>query len=455
MRARYEDLLTVARRRAEDSAGRVSTDPEQAGAGWTAVLAATRRQMTWLRFELRIPDAGKPPSHGDPALMAVAQALGAASDLLAGQDAVTAAVLDDREALIAARAMVANIASTAAGSALGAMTSVGKRRRTVEQRSLARQLRFARRELEPVVAQQNGHVLGALGGLTAGMPSSGTKVWEQIAYAAAHWERLNDEVPARSLLTRDLRSVTAQIRTAAGHGRYLVRAVGSSAERLGFGDATILRLRRANTALRRSDANSIRTAAAWSRNVSDLGGVTTVPGEVAFSDLHEAVRRAIGGPGGALRPAEELIPDRWTAGALLEAADELVHSAHQVALLQQRAVFDLVMEGRLFIPRLQAVRLDPAYRQLTAAPVGKRQRTWVRADRIDFVPELTESLASVTELLGEAALVCRQLADTDDERRPTRLAAPTKPGSPDRSRKRRGVTSRADQPDTSPAVELP
>ncbi|MGC4939893.1 hypothetical protein [Kribbella sp. DT2] len=411
--------------------------------------------MTWLRFELSIPDAGKPPSHGDPALMAVAQALGAASDLLAGQDAVTAAVLDDRDALVAARAVVANIASIAADSALDAMTSVSKRRRTVEQRSLARQLRFARRELEPIVAQRNGNVLGALGGLTAGMPATGTKIWEQIAYTAAHWERLNDEVPARSLLTRDLRSVTAQIRTAAGHGRYLVRAVGSSAERLGFGDATILRLRTANTALRRSDASSIRTAAAWSRNVSDLGGVTTLPGDVAFGELHDAVRRAIGGPGGALRPAEELIPDRWTAGALLEAVDELVHSSHQVALMQRRAVFDLVMAGRLFIPRLHAVRLDPAYLQLTAAPIGKRQRTWVRAERIDFVPELTTSLASVTELLGEAALACRQLADTDDERRPTRLEPPTRPGSPDRSRKRRAVASRPDQPDTGPAVELP
>jgi hypothetical protein len=455
MRTRYEDLLTVARRRAEDSEGRVSTDPVQAAAGWAAVLAATRRQMTWLRFDLRVPDMGKAPSHGDPALMAIAQALGAASDLLAGQDAVTAAVLDDRESLVAARAVVANIASIAAGSALAAMTSVSKRRRTVEQRSLARQLRFARRELEPIIAQQNGRVLGPLGGLTAGMPATGNKIWERIAYAAAHWERLNGEVATRSLLTRDLRSVTVQIRTAAGDGRYLIRAVGAAAERLGFGSATMNRLRRASTALRRSDASSIDTAAAWSRNLSDLGGATTLPAERAFSELHDAVRRTIGRPAGGLRPIEELIPDRWTAGALLEAADELVHSTHQVALMQQRAVVDLVIAGRLFVPRIHAIRIDPAFQHLTAAPLGKRQRTWVRAERIDFVPELTASLASVTELLGEAALVCRQLADTDDERRPTRLEPPTKPGSPDRGWKRTALSQRLDQPDPSPAVELP
>ncbi|WP_460656596.1 hypothetical protein [Kribbella endophytica] len=398
---------------------------------------------------------GKPPSYGDPALMAVAQALGAASDLIAGQDAGTAAVLDDRESLVAARAVVANIASITAGSALDAMTSVGKRRRTAEQRSLARQLRFARRELEPIIAQQNGRVLGPLGGLTAGMPDTGSKIWEQIGYAAAQWERLSEEVPARSLLTRDLRSITAQVRTAAGHGRYLIRAVGASAERLGFGSETINHLRSASTALRRSDASSVRTAAAWSRNLSDLGGATTLPGEVAFDELHGAIRSTIGSLEGGLRPVAELIPDRWTAGGLLEAADELVHSTHQVALMQQRAVFDLVVTGRLFVPRIHAIRIDPSFQHLTTAPLGKRQRTWVKAERIDFVPELTESLATVTDLLGEAALMCRQLAATDDERRPTRLGPPTRPGSPDRGWKRTALSQRSDQPDPSPAVELP
>jgi hypothetical protein len=455
MRTRYEDLLIVARRRAEDSVGRVSTDPVQAAAGWMAVLAATQRQMTWLRFQLRIPEMGKPPSYGDPALMAVAQALGAASDLIAGQDAGTAAVLDDRDSLVAARAVIANIASIAAGSALDAMTSVGKRRRTVEQRSLARQLRFARRELEPIIAQQNGHVLGPLGGLTAGMPGTGNKIWEQISYAAAQWERLSEEVPVRSLLTRDLRSVTAQIRTAAGHGRYIIRAVGASAERFGFDREKIKRLRSASTALRRSDASSIRMAAAWSRNLSDMGGTTTLPGEVAFSELHGAIRSTIGRPGSGLRPIDELIPDRWAAGALLETADELIHSTHQVALMQQHAVFDLVAAGRLFVPRIHAIRIDPSFQHLTTAPLGKRQRTWVKAERIDFVPELTASLAAVTDLLGEAALICKQLAETDEERRPTRLGAPTRPGSPDRGWRRTALSQRRDQPEPSPAVELP
>ncbi|ONI79096.1 hypothetical protein BWI15_00175 [Kribbella sp. ALI-6-A] len=457
MRATYEGLLTVAHRRAVDSAGRVSTDPDQVAAGWAAVLAATRRQMAWLKYELEIPDVGQPAAHGDPALMAVAQPLGAAADLLAVQDAVTASVLDDRVSLVAARAAVANIASISARSALNAMTSVSRRRRTVEQRSLARHLRFARRELEPIVAQEsNGPFLGALGGLAASMPAASTETYERIAHAAAHWQRLHEEIPAQSLLTRDLRSITAQVRTAAGHGRYLVRAVGASAQRLGFGGPAILRLRKANTALRRTDASAIRTTAAWNRHVSDLGGTTSLPGEFAFRELHEAVRGTVALPSGALRSTAELIPDRWTADAVLEAVDELVHSAHQVAVMQQRAVFDLVTAGRLFVSRSQAIRADPAYQQLTVAPIGRRQRSWVRVERIDFVPELTESLAAGVDLLGEAALACRQLAHTDVQRRPTRLESPTRIAGPDPKRRpRKAVAQRPDQPDPTPAVELP
>jgi hypothetical protein len=413
--------------------------------------------MAWLKYELEVPDVRHPAAHGDPALMAVARPLGAASDLLAVQDAVTASVLDDRVSLVGARAAVAAIASLAARSALDAMTSVSRRRRTVEQRSLATHLRIARKELEPIAAQvSNSQHLGALGGLATGMPATSGEVYAQIARAAAHWQRLHEEIPAQSLLTRDLRSITAQIRTAAGHGRYLVRAVGASAQRLGFGGAAVMRLRKANTALRRSDTGSIRTTAAWNRHLSDLGGTTSLPGEFAFRELHEAVRRTVVQPDGALRPIAELIPDRWTADAVLGAVDEIVHSAHQVAAMQQRAVFDLVIAGRLFVSRSQAIRVDPTYQQLTVAPVGKPQRNWVRAERIDFVAELTEPIAATTELLSQAALVCRQLAHTEVQRRPTRLESPTRIAGPDPKRRpRKAVAQRPDQPGPSPAVELP
>lgn len=458
MRATYEGLLTVARRRAEEALGRVSPDPRQSAAAWSAVLAATRRQMTQLQYELKIPDIGQPTSHGDPALMAVAQSLGAASDLLVGSDTVTAAVLGDRDSRTAARAVVADIASIAARAAQVAMTSTDKGRRAVEQRSLATQLESARKVLEPIAAQRNTPSLGALGGLTTGMPAIGTDAFEQIAYAAAQWQRLHEEIPVQGLLTRDLRSMTAQVRTAASHARYLVRAVETVAPHLVLGDEAVAKLREANTALHRSDEASIRLGAAWNRHVSDLGGITSLPGEFAFTELHDTVRRTVGLREGALRPVAELIPDRWTAIAVLRATDELVHSAHRVAAMQQRAVFELVVARRLFVPRIQAIRVDPAYELPTAVPLGRRQRTWLVAERIDFMIKLTDPLTSVTDLLEEAAQLCRSLAGTDEERRPMRPAIPMMITRPEPIRIRRRVAQlrpRHQQPDTSPAVELP
>ncbi|GAB3823074.1 hypothetical protein GCM10028799_38920 [Kribbella italica] len=420
------------------------------------MLAATRRQMAQLQHELKIQDIGQPTSHGDPALMAVAQTLGAASDLLVGSDTVTAAVLRDRDSLTAARGLVADVASIAARAALAVMTSAGKGRRAVEQRSLAAQLESTLNVLEPVAAQRDTQGLGALGGLTTGMPAIGADTFEQIAYAAAQWQRLHEEIPVQDMLTRDLRSMTAQVRTAASHARYLIRAVGTCAPHVGLGDAAVAKLRTATTALHRSDEASMRTAAAWNRHVSDLGGITSLPGEFAFTELHSAIRRTVGLPGGALRPPAELVPDRWTAIAVLRATDELVHAAHRVAAMQKRAVFELVVARRLFVPRIQAIRVDPAYELPTAVPLGRRQRTWLVAERIAFMTRLTEPLTSVTELLAEAAQVCRSLAGTDEECRPMRSEVPMKVARPEPIRaRRRVVRPRHDQPDTSPAVELP
>ncbi|MBB5841675.1 hypothetical protein HDA39_008409 [Kribbella italica] len=119
-------------------------------------------------------------------------------------------------------------------------------------------------------------------------------------------------------------------------------------------------------------------------------------------------------------------------------------------------MFELVVARRLFVPRIQAIRVDPAYELPTAIPLGRRQRTWLVAERIAFMTKLTEPLALVTDLVGEAARLCRGLAGIDEERRPMRSEFPMKVArsEPIRAR-RRAVQARPHQPDTGPAVELP
>jgi hypothetical protein len=115
MRATYEDLLRTARRITVGAQRGIYPDESEVLADWQAVLSATKYHLRWLRGRLRTEPWECPPGmRSDNTLGHVAQAIGAAADLLAVQDAGAATALNVGEDLIAARSEVAAIALMAA-----------------------------------------------------------------------------------------------------------------------------------------------------------------------------------------------------------------------------------------------------------------------------------------------------------------------------------------------------
>ncbi|MET9311020.1 hypothetical protein ABZX12_04290 [Kribbella sp. NPDC003505] len=111
MRATYEDLLCTARRIAVGALRGIYPNESEVMADWNGLLAATKNHMRWLRGGMRTePKALDPVVCSGNGLGRLAQAIGAAADLLAVQDSGAAAALDVREDLVAARAEVASIA---------------------------------------------------------------------------------------------------------------------------------------------------------------------------------------------------------------------------------------------------------------------------------------------------------------------------------------------------------
>ncbi|MFK4087514.1 hypothetical protein ACI2LF_25620 [Kribbella sp. NPDC020789] len=416
MRATYEDMLRVARRAAVDAARARYQHRAEAVDDWRAVVASSANHLRWLRHRLRTADLyGVPAAQSSRPLGRLAQAIGAGSDLLASQDAVTARALDNPSSLLIARAEIASIALTGAECAMG-----NTRSKTPERRRLVK-LMAELDELASLGVRQGG--LGELGELSSGGPVAGDGELSMLARYASCWERADDSVALESLLTRDLRSTTAQIRSVCGYVWHLTDGLLASShadlesrQRLDLG---VLK-----GSIHAAEAGALRVAESWRRRLSDLYGQTGTPSEAMFAVLKTALDGAVR-PGGHVLDADVLIPDAATAGRLLEVVDELVWSAEQVTRRQQRAVAALISQGRFLVPRQDLSQLDLRYMR---TPMHSRplQTRWLRTTQPAFFAELTGCLAWSADHLALASRAARRLASTSQERRPD-------PGGPVRS----------------------
>jgi hypothetical protein len=421
MRATYEDLLRAARRMAVNAHRGTYADRAELMDDWQAVVAATVIHLRWLRGRLTSTrPTNRSPEAADRSLGRLARAIGAGADLLAMQDSRAAGALDDEDDLLAARAEVAAIAL------IGARAVVrGIRTRTPGYQHLLTVMS----ELEHLAQTDLRRTgLGALGGLTAGGPPVPVDGWSTLARHAARWERAHASTPPLTLLTRDLRSTTAQLRTVCGHVWHLAdHLLAAPAARMDAWQQLDLKTLKAG--MRAVEAGALTVAASWRRRVSDLSGQSYTPGEVAFLDLRAALDRVVRSGGCLLSPGE-LAPNRRVAVGLLDAMDELVWSADQVARRQQNAVSALILEGRLFVPRHDVARLDLSYLRRPTGGSRPLQARWVRTNFANCFEELTQALAWSADHLTVAVDVTRRLAGTSHQTvRPageehTRMPAP-------------------------------
>jgi hypothetical protein len=411
MRARYEDLLRVAKRRAIE-VGHPGARGDLA-AGWARVLKACRQHLIWLRGDLEVPElVVAVDAEPDERLIALARALGAGADLLAAQDLTTAAAFTDTEQLVSARAEVASVTLIAA---VAVSEGLEDQQGRGDAESFAGNLRASMTELE-MIAQGAGSStgFGMLAGLTAASPPIALDEVSSISRAAVHWQHAHELSDSTSLLTRDLRSITAQLRTVSGYAWHLATSLLLSPKSL---EGSEEQLEIAMSRLRRAQAGAQQCAHSWQRRLSDVGGRSSLPGEVAFKDLQVALDQLLKRDGRLLSPAD-LVTSRQTAGVLLDALDELVYSAHRVAYLQQYATAGLIMRGRLFVPLRVLVKRDPDYLHRPGANWRNPLMPWARTSRSDCFADLTASLAAVTHHLMDASRLTSELTGTAKDSRP-------------------------------------
>lgn len=412
MRARYEDILRVARRRALE----VGHPGEHGdlGAGWAVVLKATRQHLAWLRGRLDVKQVDRPADvEPDKRLVALARAVGAGADLLAAQDLTTTEAFSDLEQLASARAEVASTILLAGVAVVEAVR--GERRKDGARPDFVESLAPSMAELNRIAQSSEGRTgLGTLGGLAAGAPAIAADPMSGISRASVHWQRAHELSDPEILLTRDLRSITAQIRTVSGYAWHIASCLlVSPATPVDHAE----QIKAVMFGLRGAQAGAQRTAHGWQRRLSDLGGQSALPGEVAFKDLLVALDQALKGNDRLLSPAE-VITTPEDAGKMLDALDELTYSTHRVAHLQQRATAGLIMRGRLFVPLKVLVRRDPAYLHKPGASWRHPERMWAVTTRPDCFDDLTATLAWVTEHLADASRLTRELAGSTGELRP-------------------------------------
>lgn len=404
MRATYEDLLRAARRIAVSATRGAYPDEAQVMADWQAVLSATKYHLRWLRCRLRTNPRGEPGPSGrsDNALGRLAQAIGAGGDLLAVQDSAASEALEVREDLIAARAEVATIAL------IGAKVVI--RNTKVRTRGRNHLLRVMEELSELADADVRRTGLGGLGGLAASWPAALTGDLPMVTTAAARWERAHASVPARTVLTRDLRSTTAQLRNVVGIASHLVAGIMSVPyARLDAGQRhDLLSIRRE---LHGFGASASGVQQAWRRRLSDLSGPSESPGEIAYVELKAAVDRFLR-DGGGIRDADGLARDRQVAVQLIDVVDELLWAAEQVCRHQQSAVDWLIGAGRIFVPRKDAVHADIYYLRRPTGGSRPLQAIWVRTGLERCFEDLTSDLADAAAHLTAASAAARRLAGT-------------------------------------------
>lgn len=270
MRATYEDLLRTARRIAVSAQRGTYPDESEVLADWQAVLFATKYHLRWLRGRLSTEPWECPPGkRSDNALGRVAQAIGAAADLLAVEDAAAATALNVGEDLVAARSEVAAIALMAAKVVLRNTWSFDAERT---------HLRSVMRELADIAGSDVRRTgLGGLAGLAAGGPAVLADARSMIGPAAARWERAHALMPPAAVLTRDLRSTTAQLRTVGGYVCHLATSL-LSAPASGLDARERRDLKVIISELRGFGASAGRVESTWRRRLSDLSGLSDSQG---------------------------------------------------------------------------------------------------------------------------------------------------------------------------------
>jgi hypothetical protein len=404
MRATYEDLLRTARRIAVNAQRGRYPDERQLMIDWQAVVSATRYHLRWLRGGLRTGSNGEPASgcRSDNALGRLAQAIGAAADVLAVQDTAASAAFEVREDLVAARAEVARIALMA-GSAVAGNTPIRTAGRVHLRRVMA--------ELEEIVgADVRRAGLGGLAGLAAGGPAL-LGEWSMVASAAVRWERAHASVPPQAVLTRDLRSTTAQVRTVGGFVAYLAGdLLSSKSAGLGAGERHALLSIRSELQGFAVRAGGVERA--WRQRLSDLSGLSDSPGEAAFLYLRSSSLHLLGDDRGLRRP-RELIPDRRAADRVIDVVDEVLWATTQVTEHLQDTTKWLIGAGRLFVPRGEAVLVDISYLRRPTGGSRPLQAKWVRTDLSSCFEELASHLAGAVEHLHVASTMFRRLAGTE------------------------------------------
>lgn len=403
MRATYEDLLRTARRTAVSAQRGVYPDETEVMADWGAVLAATSHHLRWLRGRLKTATGGSRfDVRSDNSLGRLAQAIGAGADLLAVQDSASAAALDVREDLAAARAEVAAIALIGAG-----VVARNTRRQTAGRFQLGR----AKRELAEIAfSDERRRGLGGLARLAAGGPAALANDVSTIAALADRWRRAHASMPPQSMLTRDLRSTTAQLRTVGGQvGHLTTHLLAAPSARLQTDQRIDLQILRHEVL--RFDAAVRDVELAWRSRLSDLSGQGSPETEVAFMDLKSSADRILQGDRG-IRSTRELVRDHRSAAGLLDAVDELLWSADQVARWHQHTVSVLIAAGRLFVPRQEAARVELSYLRQPGGGTRPLQAKWVRTVLRSCFSQLTGQLAEAGDHLAHAAEVARRLAGT-------------------------------------------
>ncbi|TDO27945.1 hypothetical protein EV643_1503 [Kribbella sp. VKM Ac-2527] len=438
MRATYDDLLRVARREAVGALNELDNGTTDLAAGWQAVLTAARNHLRWLRTELRASDfTGGTFKQGDGSLFAVARSLGAGADLLASQNASTSAALDNIDSLLAARSEVAEIVLTAGQGALQQVGDPGPGTDVIAFR-LRKHLLATLEEFEQI-AQGNTKraAIGALGGLTTGAPHHPVSGPSQVAALAAKWQRAHEAREPLSLLTRDLRSTTAQLRTASGYAERLCLSVLATPKlRLDQDQRAVLT--NLVSFLRSADLAASQVAEAWRRRLSDLNGEGDTADRVAFRDVIDELNGWIREKDRLRKPAE-IVPTRRHALDLLDALDEFVYSTYRVARVQQYAVAGLIMNGRLFVPRTALAKRDPEFQTRPTVWMMRYKTPWVRTSRPGCFEELTDALARTADELSNASDLARQLAGTSSQSRPHGIERTRRPGPLLNSKRHRRV----------------
>ncbi|MFI5696468.1 hypothetical protein ACIA58_31725 [Kribbella sp. NPDC051586] len=409
MRTTYEDLLRVARRDAVVAYNLAVDDDTDLIAGWQATLTAARHHFRWLRLELSAADyARTSATRAEGPFGVLARSLGAGADLLASQNRSTSGAFED-EWLVAARSEVASITALAARAAVTRLAS--QRSRDVEtNRRLLGHLVDVLEELEfHRVPGSPG--IGALRGLATTLPQAPVDDQSRIILLAAHWQSTHDATHPGGVLSRDLRSTTAQLRTVIGYCLHLTDLLDQAGLPIeAVGDL--------EQVLRAAGAITQRVPYLLRTRVSDMGGRSDAAPEAAFVELLQALRGWLSDDQ-RLKGPSEILPDCRAVETASDVMDELMHAAVRVAEVQQKSVAWLILHGRLFVPKSDLGKRD---REFHTRPGAWRlkypQPSWVRTNLASCFDQLTADMTDLTYQLSVAAQAAQSIAGTSSLRRP-------------------------------------